>query len=159
VIPAHTVPYEIVFLQDDVKVIDEDALFDLTVLASIFSMIMGFCHHFVGHAHKPCMKIQRDTGHVHSSNSTNQQIILKFDEPLQHTVSGGNSSTGQTGLPQFSQEVLTLHLEFNFPLAEGLDGLYETRYSGTIPKVALQVGGEFFQQPCLMRTHVQLGSP
>jgi hypothetical protein len=25
--------------------------------------------------------------------------------------------------------------------------------------VALQVGGEFFQQPCLMRTHVQLGSP
>ncbi|GAX86141.1 hypothetical protein CEUSTIGMA_g13554.t1 [Chlamydomonas eustigma] len=67
-------------------------------------------------------------GHVHSSNSTNQQTILKFDEPIHQTAAGGSSGNRHGDSPSAIQGDLIVHLDFNYPLAEGLDGLYESRY-------------------------------
>ena len=62
-------------------------------------------------------------------NSTSQQAVLRFEEPL--PLKQG----GQADAPDDGFDHTVIRLKFRYKLLEGLDGLYKSRYTGGCEEV------------------------
>ena len=65
------------------------------------------------------------------SNSTSQQAVLRFEEPLPLPVQQGD----QAAAPDDGFDHTVIRLKFRYKLLEGLDGLYKSRYTGGCEEV------------------------
>ena len=69
-------------------------------------------------------------GQVLRSNSTSQQAVLRFEEPLPLPPQQGGQTTTLGAAPDDGFNHTVIQLKFRYKLLEGLEGLYKSRYTG-----------------------------